>query len=276
MTPDPAAATSTATATPVALITGAGTGIGAALARRLGRAGWKVVLAGRRDEKLTEIAAEIAAAGGQAVTVAGDVTNAADVARMVEACGPRLDALVHSAGQGHCLTIDELDEAEFRATVDVATVGAFLTAKAALPKLRSTTGRDGFIIQIASLASGGTWNREVGYGVAKGAQAKFGLHLASQMTVDAEAGGRRIHVKVVCPGTVDTPFWDRVPNRPIDRANALTADEVAWMTEQLIADPSHTHETLAAIKPRPEVVIKPHAPFERWPFVIAIAHESHP
>lgn len=276
MSSDSVTPASDSIATKIALITGAGTGIGAALAVRLGRSGWQVVLAGRRADTLEAVAAEIRAAGGLATTVAGDVTVAADVARMVEAVGPTLDALIHSAGQGHCLTIDELDEAEFRATVDVATVGAFLTAKAALPKLRATTGGAGHIIQIASLASGGTWNREVGYGTAKGAQAKFALHLASQMEIDAEAGGRRIHVHTVCPGTVDTPFWDRVPNRPIDRDNALTADEVAWMTEQILSDPAHTHETLSAIKPRPEVVIKPHAPFERWPFVIAIAHESHP
>ncbi|MCF3649544.1 SDR family oxidoreductase [Synoicihabitans lomoniglobus] len=258
------------------LITGAGTGIGAALALRLAHAGWTVIIAGRRPEKLEEVAANIRAAGGTVTVVVGDVTMSADVARMVAAAGPSLDLLVHSAGQGHCLTIDELDEQEFRETLNVATVGAFLTAKLALPKLRAGQSGAGHIIQIASLASGGTWNREVGYGTAKGAQAKFALHLTSQMEVDAAAGGRRIHVHAVCPGTVDTPFWDRVPNRPIDRANALTGDEVAWMTEAIINDPAATWETLSAIKPRAEIVIKPHAPFERWSNVIAVAHESHP
>lgn len=259
-----------------AVITGAGTGIGAAIAQRLAAKGWRVVLGGRRQEKLDEVATAIRRAGGVAETVAGDVTVAADVARLIDAAGPTLDALIHSAGKGHCLTIDELDEKEWRETLEVAVTGAFLTAKAALPKLRATRDGCGHIIQVASLASGGTWNKEVGYGTAKGAQAKFALHLASQMNEEAKAGGRKIHVHAVCPGTVDTPFWDRIPERVIEPELCLRADEVAWLVEQVIDNPTTTAEELARIRPRAEIVVKRHAPFERWDNVIAIAHESHP
>lgn len=259
-----------------AVITGAGTGIGAAIARRISRLGWKVVLAGRTRSTLDAVAGSIAAAGGHAVAVPGDVTVAADVARMVDAAGPRLDALIHSAGLGHCLTIDELDLDEWRQTLDVAVTGAFLTAKLALPKLRASREGDGHIIEVCSLASGGTWNRELGYGTAKGAQLKFALHLASQMKEDAAKGGRTIHVHAVCPGTVDTPFWNRVPNRPIDRDLALRADEVAWLVGEIVQQPAVTVAELVSRKPREEVVVKPHPPFERWNNVIAIAHESHP
>lgn len=260
----------------VALITGAGTGIGAAIALRLGRLGWKVVLGGRRTEKLQEVAAAVRDAGGEAVAVSADVTQPGDVARLVAAAGPRLDALIHSAGKGHCLTIDELSLEEWKDTVEVATTGTFLTAKLALPNLRATTGGDGHIFEICSLASGGTWNKEVGYGTAKGAQLKFALHLASQMRVDAEAGGRRIHVHAVCPGTVDTPFWTNIPQRTIEPALCLKADEVAWVVEELIRNPSATAETLAAIKPRQDIVVKRHRPFEAWDNVVALAHVSHP
>jgi NAD(P)-dependent dehydrogenase (short-subunit alcohol dehydrogenase family) len=260
----------------VAVVTGAGTGIGAAVARRLGKLGWAVVLGGRRPEPLAEVARDINAGPGSARSVPGDVTVAADVARLIEAAGPRLDALIHSAGVGHCLTLDELDEDEWRRTLDVAVTGAFLTAKAALPKLRATREGEGHILQVGSLASGGTWFREVGYGTAKGAQVKFALHLASQLKEDAARGERVIHSTAVCPGTVDTPFWDRVPQRTIEPHLCLTADEVAWMVEKLILDPTLEAEALARIKPRPEIVVKRLAPFERWPNVIAIAHESHP
>ncbi len=260
----------------VAIITGAGTGIGAAIALRLGAQGWRVVLGGRRQDKLDEVAAAVRTAGGEAVVVPCDVTVSADVARLVAAAGPTLDALIHSAGKGHCLTIDELDEEEWKETVGVATTGSFLTAKLALPKLRATTGGPGHIIEICSLASGGTWNKEVGYGTAKGAQLKFALHLASQMKVDADAGGRRIHVHAICPGTVDTPFWTNIPQRTIEPHLCLKADEVAWVVEEVIKNPAATAETLAAIKPRQDIVIKRHAPFERWDNVIALAHASHP
>ncbi len=260
----------------VAVVTGAGSGIGAAVARRLAALGWRVVLGGRTSERLDAVAEEIRRAGGTAEAVACDVTVASDVERLVAAAGPRLDALVHSAGIGHCLTLDELDEAEWRQTLDVAVTGAFLTAKAALPRLRATSGGDGNIIQIGSLASGGTWYREIGYGTAKGAQVKFTLHLAAQLREDAARGGRTIHAHAVCPGTVDTPFWDRVPEREIEPELCLTADEVAWMVERLILAPALTAEDLAGIKPRPALVIKRLAPYEQWSNVIAIAHESHP
>ncbi len=260
----------------VAIVTGAGTGIGAALALRLAALGWRVILGGRRADKLEEVAAAVRRAGGEAIAVPADVTNPADVARLVAAAGPRLDALIHSAGKGHCLTIDELSLEEWNDTIGTATTGAFLTAKLALPKLRATTGGPGHIIEVCSLASGGTWNKEVGYGTAKGAQLKFALHLAAQMKMDAEAGGRRIHVHAVCPGTVDTPFWTNIPQRTIEPALCLKADEVAWVVEQLIKHPAATAETLAAIKPRADIVVKRHRPFEAWDNVVAIAHSSHP
>jgi NAD(P)-dependent dehydrogenase (short-subunit alcohol dehydrogenase family) len=260
----------------IAVITGAGSGIGAAVAKRVAALGWRVILGGRTASKLDAVATEIRAAGGTAEAVPCDVTVGVDVARLIAAAGPTLDPLIHSAGQGHCLTIDEIDEAEWRQTLDVAVTGAFLTAKHALPKLRVTPNGSGHIIQICSLASGGTWNREIGYGTAKGAQLKFTLHLASQLREDAAKGGRVIHAHAVCPGTVDTPFWERIPERVIEPNLILIADEVAWLVEQIIKNPAVTAAELSAVKPRKEVIVKPHPPFERWPNVIAIAHESHP
>ena len=260
----------------VAVITGAGSGIGAAIARRLGKRGFRLILGGRTPGNLSAVASEIRAAGGQAEAITADVTLASDVERLIAAAGPKLDALIHSAGQGHCLTIDEIDEEEFRQTLDVAVMGAFLTTKAALPALRASTNGPGHVIQIASLASGGTWYREVGYGTAKGAQLKFALHLAEQFKQEAQAGGRTVYVHAICPGTVDTPFWARVPERTIDPQLCLRADEVAWLVEGVIDSPLATAEDFSGRKPRPEVVVKRHAPYERWSNVIAIAHESHP
>lgn len=122
----------------VGAITGPGMGIGAALARRISGLDGKVVLAGRAPSTLDAVAADITATGGQAIAVPGDVAVAADVARVIDATGSRLDALIHSAGVGHCLTIDELDEREWRLTLVVAVTAAFLPAKLALPKLRSS------------------------------------------------------------------------------------------------------------------------------------------
>lgn len=260
----------------VAIITGGGTGIGAAIAMRLAALGWRVIVGGRTLANLQQVVAAIRAAGGHAEAVVCDVTVASEVQALVDAAGPTLDALIHSAGIGHCLTLDEIDEAEFRRTLEVAVMGAFLSSQAALPRLRQTPNGCGHIVQICSLASGGTWFREVGYGTAKAAQLKFTLHLAAQMAEDAAAGGRLIHTHAICPGTVDTPFWARIPERPIDPTQSLSADEVAWLVVTRIQYPDATAQALSMIKPRSAIVIKPHAPFEAWPNVIAIAHESHP
>lgn len=259
-----------------AIVTGAGSGIGAALARRLAAQGWRVVLAGRRLEPLQEVVTEIKRSGGAAVAVPADVTKTADVDRLVAAAPAELDALIHCAGFGQCKSIDELDEAEWRSCLDIAVTAAFLTAKAALPKLRAGRNGEGHIIQIASLASGGTWNMEIAYGTAKGAQLKFHLHLANQLEQEAAKGGRRIHSHCLCPGSVATPFWDRIPERDVKPAECLTADEVAWLVAEVIAKPSVTAEELVPRAPRPEVLVKRLAPFERWDNVIAILHQSHP
>lgn len=259
-----------------AIITGAGTGIGAATAELLAEKGWKVILAGRTKQTIDEVTASIRDAGGEAIAQVCDVTNEDDVKALIDVAGDRLDVLVHSAGQGHCLTIDELSLEEWQQTMDVSVTGAFLTAKYALPLLRATQDGEGHIIQIGSLASGGTWYLEVGYGTAKGAQVKFALHLDAQMKEDFAAGGRKINVFAVCPGTVDTPFWDRIPQRDADPDSTLTAQEVAWMVGEVIKKPDINAEQLAEMRPRDEIVIQRHAPFERWDNVVAIKHESHP
>ena len=259
-----------------AIVTGAGSGIGSAVARRLAGQGWRVILAGRRLEPLQELATGIVRDGGNALAVAADVTRSDDVDRLLAAAPDSLDALIHCAGFGQCKSIDELDEAEWRACLDIAVTAAFLTAKAALPKLRAGRSGDGHIIQIASVASGGTWNMEIAYGTAKGAQLKFHLHLANQLEQEAAKGGRRIHSHCLCPGSVWTPFWQHIPERDIQPADCLTADEVAWLVSAVIAQPSVTAEELAPQVPRPEVVVKRLAPFERWDNVIAILHQAHP
>lgn len=260
----------------VAVITGAGTGIGAATAKMFAAKGWKVILGGRTARTLESVSSEINGSGGHAITVVCDVTKIDDVKRLIAAAGNRIDALIHSAGIGHCLTIDELELDEWQQTLDVAVTAAFLTAKHALPVMRATKDSEGYIIQIGSLASGGTWELEVGYGTAKGAQVKFALHLQSQMQKEAEEGGRKIHVHAVCPGTVDTPFWDRIPQRNADPELTLAANEVAWMVEQLIEQPLHNAETLSAIKPREELVVHRLSNYENWDNVVAIKHVSHP
>ena len=81
----------------VAVITGGGTGIGAAVAKRFAIDGMRVVLAGRREDLVKEIAASITSAGGSASFVKCDVTKSADVEALARTAGP-VDVLVNNAG----------------------------------------------------------------------------------------------------------------------------------------------------------------------------------
>ena len=71
------------------------------------------------------------------MAVAADVTRGREVERLLAAAPDTLDAVIHCAGFGHCKSIDELDEAEWRSCLDIAVTAAFLAAKPALPKLRA-------------------------------------------------------------------------------------------------------------------------------------------
>lgn len=103
-----------------------------------------------------------------------------------------------------------------------------------------------------------------------------GIGRAIALSLGANQGGRRIYSRAVCPGTTDTPFWDRIPQREADSELTLRPEEVAWVVERWLENPSLRAEDMDAEKPRKEIVIKRHRPFESWDGVIAIAHESHP
>jgi len=183
----------------VAIVTGAGTGLGRAIALMFGREGATVALNGRRLEPLEKAAAEIRQAGGTALVCAGDVTRAADVARMVDATLKtfgRLDILVNNAGgiaeRGPVLA---LSEEGFKKTLDVNLISAFLCSKQALPELIRTKGN---IVNIASGAGLRGAPNNAAYGAAKGGM----VILTKDMAVDYAPQG--VRVNAVCPAYVET------------------------------------------------------------------------
>ena len=117
----------------VALVTGAGSGIGEASARTLAAQGAQVTLVSRTREELEQVAADLEAAGAQALVVPGDVSDEDDVRRMVSATVERfggLDLVVANAGvNGTWAGIEDLGVEDFRSTVDINLTGTFLTVK---------------------------------------------------------------------------------------------------------------------------------------------------
>ena len=141
----------------VALVTGGSRGIGAAIALALAKNGATVAVNYReRAADAEAVAGKIKAAGGRAMTVRADVSQGADVTRMVAeiaaALGP-IDILVNNAGIAIVRDLDRLTEEDFDRTILVNLKSAFLCTQAVVPSMRAR--RWGRIVNISSGAARG-------------------------------------------------------------------------------------------------------------------------
>ena len=138
----------------IALVTGAGTGIGRAVALALGRAGYQVVLTGRRQPLLDEVAGEI---GPGATVVTSDMTDPASVAALfaaVKARFGRLDLLFNNAGtNAPNVNIEDLDVDQWRSVIDTNVTGVFLCTREAFRLMKDQEPRGGRIINNGSISA---------------------------------------------------------------------------------------------------------------------------
>jgi len=138
----------------VAVVTGAGSGIGKAVALALAKAGYAVVLAGRRQAALDDVARE---AGSEAIGVATDVTNPASIdalfKRAVERFG-RVDLLFNNAGTGAPpAPLEEVSIEQWRRVIDTSLTGVFLCTQAAFRQMKAQQPRGGRIINNGSISA---------------------------------------------------------------------------------------------------------------------------
>jgi NAD(P)-dependent dehydrogenase (short-subunit alcohol dehydrogenase family) len=188
----------------VALITGAASGIGAASARLFAGEGAAVMLTDIDRAALDTVVGEIESAGGQALGIAGDVSDPDAMRHVVEAGVARFGALhvlFSNAGIGGKGSVVEISEEDFNRTLAVNLGGAFLTSKHAIPHIAAAGG--GSIIFTASeLALVGS-KRNAAYTASKAAL----IGLARSMAMDHAP--QRIRVNVLCPGPIQTPMLQR-------------------------------------------------------------------
>jgi 3-oxoacyl-[acyl-carrier protein] reductase len=183
-----------------ALVTGGSRGIGRAICLELARRGARVAVNYQSNAALAEaVVAEIAAAGGEAFAIQGDVSQSDSASALVKATVERfggLDILVNNAGITRDGLLMRMSEADWDAVQNTNLRGAFLITKAAMrPMLRAKNGR---IINISSVV--GVMGNP---GQANYAAAKAGL-IGFTRAVAREVASRGITVNAVAPGFIQT------------------------------------------------------------------------
>jgi 3-oxoacyl-[acyl-carrier protein] reductase len=234
----------------VAIVTGASRGIGAAIARRLGADGAKVVINyAASAEQAERVASEIRYAGGQAVTAKADLSDPAQIPELFETARlayGRLDILVNNAGTAILSQpLEQVDIGQYATQFDLNVRGLILTTQAALAAIGDDGGR---IINITS-------------GITRSPSAGSSLYSATKAAVEMltkcwakELGSRGITVNAVAPGTTDTDLLrsSMTPElatmlvqatplgrlgRPEDIADVvafIASEESRWITGEII------------------------------------------
>lgn len=205
----------------VALITGSGRGIGRATAKLFAKEGAKVFLSARTETELALTAEDIAAAGGVAAYVTGDLTREADCTRVISSVRERfgrIDILVNNAGHyGPVVPVEEYPLEEFDKVLAVHLRAPFLLMKAVLPEmyLRKT----GVILNISSLSAKAAY----GWGSAYAA-AKAGLLGLTRVTA-AEAAPQGVRVNAICPGPVTETEMSKKLGKTLAERLGVTPEE---------------------------------------------------
>ena len=190
----------------VALITGGASGLGRADAEVLAREGAAVVLTDIDDDAGESVAANIRAAGGQAIFMHHDVSDEAEWQKVIAAvrdAHARLDVLVNNAGIAVVESIEQCSLESFHRQNAIMSDGVFLGCKHALPLMHESGG--GSIINMSSIASHLGYPIFFAYSAAKGAVRAMSKAIA----VHCQMNGYKIRVNSIHPGAIDTPMIDQ-------------------------------------------------------------------
>ena len=213
----------------VVIITGASSGFGASAAKLFAHEGCKVVLAARRLDRLEELAADLRAMGYEALPIAMDVSQPAQIESMVKSTVDAygcIDILFNNAGFGRldwCEALDPIKDVQGQITVDL--LGVIWAARAVLPQMYKQ--RSGHIINMCSI---GGWAAPPLYTVYSAA--KFGVRGFTE-ALRRETIPFGVHVSAVYPGSAATEFQQHMgENRAKKRFTTpqwlrVTSDEVA-------------------------------------------------
>jgi NAD(P)-dependent dehydrogenase (short-subunit alcohol dehydrogenase family) len=192
----------------VAIVTGAGTGVGRAAALNLMKAGFTVVLVGRRKDKLDEVAREGAAAGGKSLAFPADLKDPAAIkalfAKVKQEFG-RLDVLFNNAGMGApAVPLEDLPAEKWREVVDLNLTAPFLCAQEAFRIMKDQKPQGGRIINNGSISAHTPRPLSVAYTSTK--------HAITGLTKSLSLDGRVYNIAAgqIDIGNAATPMTERM------------------------------------------------------------------
>lgn len=226
----------------VAVVTGAGSGIGLAVALRLAREGYDLVVNDLLPASAAAAARAVIEAGGRAVAIAGDVSEEADVARIAAAAEtlgtPTL--LVNNAGYGQQARFVDLTPADFDRMFAVHVRGAFLCTRSLLPGMLQR--RSGCIVMMASQLGQIGGIELVHYSAAKAALIGMTKSLAREVSPQG------VRVNAVAPGPINTPLvrglsedWRRAKAAGLPLGRFGEPEDVAATVAFLASDEAGTY-----------------------------------
>ncbi len=208
-------------------ITGGGSGIGKALALAYARQGAQVAISGRRAERLEEVVQELDAAGGAGLAVPCDVTDDASVAAAVQRVVDRfggMDIAIANAGMGVTGRFEQLTNEDWQQQMNVNVFGVINTARHAIPELKKTRGRLGFIGSVMSMIC---LPSSAAYSASKFAVRAIGLTLALELK------NTGVSCTLIYPGFVESEI-SQVDNRGVfnpDRKD-MRPKQLMWPAER--------------------------------------------
>ena len=223
----------------IVVITGASSGLGEATARLLSAQGARVVLGARRIDRLKTLAEDIGRHGGKAIALATDVTDRAQVARLVDAAVQahgRIDVMLNNAGLMPHSPLERLKVDDWERMIDVNLKGVLYGIAAALPHMQRQ--KAGHFINVSSVAG-----HKVGPNGAVYSATKHAVRVLSE-GLRQEVKSWNIRTTIISPGAVATELPGSATEADIAQglhafyeANAISADSFARCVAFAISQP---------------------------------------
>ena len=204
----------------VAIVTGGGSGIGRGVALALAEAGVGVVICGRRNEALEKTVRMIEEDGGRVTAIQADISQTADVQRVVKAALDtfgRLDILINNAGVSGGDFIHKMTDDDWGQVMSVNLRGAFRMAREALRVFREQ--KSGHILNISSESGIEYYPGDGSYGLSKHALNDMGEY------IQRENQELNIRVNTICPGMVVSEMTKHSPG--LDHEKCLYPEDIA-------------------------------------------------